>query len=205
VGIYDLKPAFRRVLRPIELTLIRRRVRPDTITALGLVFAAGGALGLWLGRRGTAWLVLVPLCAFLRTASNALDGMVAGSTGSGRPIGAVFNEIADRLADILFFLPLLTIPGLSDALVAGAIAAMLITSYLALAVKAAGGPRVSVGIMGKPDRMFVLGLAALIAIGVDPGTTFTWALWVIVAGCAVTFVQRVLAARRALASVSGPC
>ena len=204
MGIYDLKPAFRRVLRPIEVVLIRRQVRPDAITAFGLLFAAGGALGLWLGRTGTAWLALVPLCAFLRTASNALDGMVAASTGTGRPLGAVFNETADRLADILFFLPLLAVPGLSDALVAGAIAAMLTTSYVALAVKAAGGPRVSVGIMGKPDRMFVLGVAALVAIGVDPRTTFTWALWVVVAGCAVTLVQRAVAARRALASVSGP-
>jgi phosphatidylglycerophosphate synthase len=198
VGIYSVKPAFRRVLRPLERWLIRGGVRPDAVTALGLVFAGLGGLSIWLGRNGAAWLALVPVAAFLRTASNALDGMVAASTGTGRPLGEVLNEAADRVADTAMFLPLLTVPGVPDAMVAGAIAAMMATSYLGLAVKAAGGPRVYVGVMGKPDRMFVLSVASLVAVWVDPGDVFTWGLWVVVVGCGVTFVQRAVAARRAL-------
>jgi phosphatidylglycerophosphate synthase len=198
VGIYGLKPAFRRALRPIERLLVRRGVPPDAITALGVAFAGIGGLGVWLGRNGTPWLLLVPLGAFLRTAANALDGMVAASTGTGRPLGEVYNEVADRVGDIAMFLPVLTVPGVPDALVAGTLAAMLATSYLGLAVKAAGGPRIYSGPMGKPDRLLVVGAAALLAMWFRPGGVFTGALVIVLAGSAVTFVQRVVAARRAL-------
>lgn len=157
-------------------------------------------LGVWLGREGGAWLILVPLGAFLRTAANALDGMVAKTTGRSRPLGEVLNETVDRVADVAVFLPMALVPGVPDLLVTGALAAMLTTSFLGLAVKAAGGPRVYAGIMGKPDRMFVAGAAGLVGLRVEPGTAFSWALWVVLAGCAVAFVQRAVAARKALRS-----
>jgi CDP-diacylglycerol---glycerol-3-phosphate 3-phosphatidyltransferase len=200
VGIYGVKPMFRRLLKPLERALIRLGISADAVTAAGMVFAGTAALGEWLGRRGSIWLVVVPVAGFCRTAANALDGMIATDTGRARPMGEVFNETADRAADVAMFLPLAFVPGVSDVLVAGALGAMLVTSFLGMAVKAAGGPRVYTGIMGKPDRMLVLGLSALIAVWAPPGPVFTAALWVVVGGCFVTFAQRVVAARRALAS-----
>jgi CDP-diacylglycerol---glycerol-3-phosphate 3-phosphatidyltransferase len=200
VGIYAMKPAFRATLKPIERALLRARVTPDMVTLAGLAFAAGGGAGFVLGRDGSAWLVLVPVAAFLRTAANALDGMIAADTGTARPAGEVLNETVDRLADIAVFLPLLAVPRVPDELVAGAVAAMLVTSFVAVAVKAAGGPRLSAGVMGKPDRMAVAGVAAVLALWVDPPQVFTVMLWVVLAGCAVTIVQRAIAARRALGS-----
>lgn len=202
MGIYSVKPLFRRTLGPFERALVRRGVSADVITTFGLVAAGTGGLGIWLGRTGTGWLLLVPLAAFLRTAANALDGMVATSTGTARPLGEVFNETADRLADTAMFLPIVTVPGVADPLVAGALAAMLATSYLGLAVKAAGGHRVYAGVMGKPDRMLVLGAGALGAVA-DPDRAFTVALWVVLAGCALTLIQRWLVASAVLGPGSG--
>ena len=198
MGIYAVKPAFRRALRPVANGLVRGRVSADAVTWIGLAFAALAGLGVWLGRTGSAWLVLVPLGALLRTAANALDGMVAQARGSGRPLGEVLNETLDRVADVAVFLPIGLVPGVPRLLVAGALAAMLTTSFLGVVVKAAGGPRVYAGVMGKPDRMAVAGVAAIAALWVGPGRAFTWALWVVVAGCVVTVLQRALAARREL-------
>ncbi len=199
MGIYSLKPAFRRALSPAARLMIRTGVSADALTASGLVFAALAGLGVWLGRDASAWLLLVPVGAFLRTAANALDGMVAVTKKTARPLGDVFNEVADRVGDVAVLLPLVLMPEVPDALVAGTVAATLVTSYLGMAVKAAGGSRVYAGVMGKPDRMFVVGAAAIIGLILDdPGAAFTWALWVILAGVAITFSVRASAARRQL-------
>lgn len=197
-AIYSLKPAFRKTLAPIERTLVRRRVTADTITVAGAAFAGLAGLGVWLGRGGSPWLLLVPAGAFLRTAANALDGMVAARTGTARPLGEVLNETADRVGDVAAFLPTALVPGVPDLLVAGSLAGMLLASYLGVVIKAAGGPRVYAGIMGKPDRMLVLGAAALVALFLDPGAVFATALWIVLGGSIVTFLQRAAAARREL-------
>ena len=199
MGIYSLKPTFRRALSPTARLLIRAGISADTLTALGLVFAAAAGLGVWLGRDGSTWLLLVPVGALLRTAANALDGMVATTTRTTRPLGDVFNEVADRIGDVAVLFPLVLVPEVPDALVAGALAASLVASYLGIAVKAAGGVRVYKGIMGKPDRMFVVGVAAIIGLVLDDAVAaFTWALWIILTGALITFLLRVLEARRQL-------
>lgn len=198
MGVYAIKPAFRRALAPIGRRLVRSGISADAVTAAGLVFAAVGGLGIWLGRHGDAWLLLLPAAAFLRTAANALDGWLAAETGTARPMGEVLNETADRLGDVAMFLPLVLVPGVPGALVAAALGAMLTASFLGVAVKAAGGPRVYAGIMAKPDRMLVLGAAGIVAVAVDPARVFVVALWIVVGGSALTFVERALAARRVL-------
>ena len=200
MGIYSLKPAFRRALSPLARLMIRAGVSADAITASGLVFAALAGLGVWLGREAGGWILLVPVGAFLRTAANALDGMVAATTGTARPLGDVFNEVADRVGDVAVLLPFVLVADVNDVLVAGTIAATLVTSYLGLAVKAAGGPRVYTGIMAKPDRMFVVGVAAIAGFVLDdPGAALTAALWIILSVIGITFLLRVAEAKRRLA------
>lgn len=200
MGIYSIKPAFRNLLKPLEQLMVHRGISADALTITGLAFAGVAGFGLWVGRVGNGWLLLVPLGAFLRMAANALDGMVASSTGTARPAGEVLNEVTDRIGDVAVFLPLTLVPGVSDALVAASLSAMLVASYVGIAIKAAGGPRVYSGIMGKPDRMFVVGAAALIAVPMDdPGTVFDWALAIILAGAVVTILMRAVAGSKMLA------
>jgi len=199
VGIYAIKPAFRRMLSPVTAAIVRAGISADAITGLGLGFAAAAGVGVWLGRDGSLWLLLVPAGALLRTAANAIDGMVAIATGTARPVGEVFNEVADRLGDAAMFLPILFVREVPPALVAGTVAAALITAYLGVTVKAAGGERVYAGVMGKPDRMLVLGVAAIVAVVMDdPGLVFSWALWIVLAGAVLTFGVRTAEAVRQL-------
>jgi CDP-diacylglycerol--glycerol-3-phosphate 3-phosphatidyltransferase len=198
MAIYALKPAFRKALEPIGHFLVRSRVSPDTVTSAGVFFATLGALGLWLGRDGGAWLLLFPAAAFLRMAANALDGWVAQETGSARPLGEVFNETADRVADVVMVLPFGLVVGVPDLLVAAAIAAMLVASFLGVVIKAAGGSRVYAGIMGKPDRMLVLSVAVTVALFVEIDTAISVGLWVVLIGAIVTTIQRATVARHEL-------
>ena len=198
MAIYALKPAFRKALAPIGRGLIGAGISADAVTVSGVVFAGLGGLGVWLGRDGGAWLLLLPVGAFLRTAANALDGWIAQETATTRPIGEVLNETADRVGDVAIFLPVAFIPGVPLLLVAGALSAMLVTSFLGIAVKAAGGPRVYTGIMGKPDRMVMMGAAGIAGMFLEPEAVFTTALWIVLVGAVVTLVQRAIIARREL-------
>lgn len=198
MAIYALKPAFRKLLSPVGRGLIAAGISADAVTVAGVAFAAVGGLGIWLGRGGDAWLLLLPLGALLRTAANALDGWIAQETGTSRPVGEVLNETADRVGDVAIFLPAAFIPGLPMLLLAGALATMLIASFLGIAVKAAGGPRVYSGIMGKPDRMLVMGAAGIAGVFFDPEVVFTVALWIVLVGALVTLVQRSFIARQEL-------
>lgn len=195
---YRFKPAFRKALGPIGAVLVRAGVNPDAVTFVGLTFACLAGLGVWLGRNGSLWLLLVPASALIRTAANALDGMIAVTTNTSRPLGEVLNETADRVGDVAAFLPIAFVSEVNDLLVAGTLAAMLISSFLGVVVKAAGGPRLYSGIMGKPDRMLVLGVSALIAIFLAPGRVFMATLWIVLVGSMVTIVQRGVMARREL-------
>ncbi|MCH6546990.1 MAG: peptidylprolyl isomerase [Gemmatimonadetes bacterium] len=89
MGIYAIKPAFRRLLTPVAAAMTRLGVSADAVTTAGLVFAGLAGLGVWLGREGSAWLLLVPLAAFLRTAANGLD---AGA-GAANAVPALLSAL----------------------------------------------------------------------------------------------------------------
>ncbi len=81
--------------------LLRTAVTPNQISLASIAIAGVGALAL-IGAPERPWLFLVnALCVQLRLACNLLDGMVAVEGGRGTPVGALFNEIPDRVADTL--------------------------------------------------------------------------------------------------------
>jgi phosphatidylglycerophosphate synthase len=190
MGIYAIKPAFQRSLRPVEVMLVERKVHPDAITlgALGLS-VAGGAAFAFAGEQPLV-LLAAPAVAIGRTALNALDGLVAKRTGKARAWGEVLNEFSDRIADVAL-LGGLALSGLADLrLGAAAIVAVLLASYLGILSKAAGGLRQYGGVMGKADRMILLAAAAPMAIVVDAQIVVTAFFALVLAGALITIAQR---------------
>lgn len=152
----------------------RARVRPNHISALSVVFAALGAALMLIGGtddgagvgRGVA-LVLAAVCIQLRLLCNMIDGMVAVEHGMGSATGPVWNELPDRIADVLF----IAAAGYAAAsdLPAGEwlgwLAAVLavLTAYVRELGRGLGHAADFSGPMAKPHRMFVLTLTCLIA------------------------------------------
>ena len=156
MGIYQIKPRFQQSLAGAEGYLVRHRVHPDYITFGALILSIGGGMALW-GTHWSRWLFLViPVVAIGRTALNALDGLVAHATGLARPWGEVLNEFSDRMADVALFTGVALAIGSNFQLGMTTIIAILLSSYLAILSKAAGGKRQYVGVMGKADRMIYL-------------------------------------------------
>src|SRR5258708_9692199 len=91
--------------------LIRAHVRPNHISILSIVFAAmAGACFLLLNRfEGSAQILLflsAAVCIQLRLLCNLLDGMVAIEGGFRSSSGDVFNELPDRISDVVVLVPI---------------------------------------------------------------------------------------------------
>lgn len=159
--------------RALATGLARMGIQPDTISALSVVFALAGAAALWFsadadGGRRVALLIGAGLCIQLRLLANLLDGMVAVEHGRGGPLGPVWNELPDRLADALFLVGAgyalrHAWPDVGPAL--GWLAAVLavLTAYVRELGRALGFEADFAGPGAKPHRMAVLTLGCVLA------------------------------------------
>lgn len=210
MGIYQIKPAFQAILRPMVSTLVRWGVSPDALSYAALVVSALMGAAFFFVLAYPWLLLLIPVGAFVRTALNALDGMVARAAqntpppvstqrhpthndAGHRPVGEVMNELIDRLCDAIIFLSLAFAPYTDVHLGAVVTVLILINSYLSILSKAAGGSRQYGGIMGKADRMIVLGVGAALGFVLDDIRFGDAVFWVVGVGMVLTFFLRLRA------------
>ncbi len=96
------------IVQKIAIYLARRDFpSPNQISILSIVFALIGAVlyGSVVTKTGVEWkLILAAVCVQLRLLCNLFDGMVAVEGGKSSPVGGLYNEVPDRVADTLFFL-----------------------------------------------------------------------------------------------------
>lgn len=197
-GLYGIKPGFQRSLVRVEDWLVDRRVHPDRLTLAAVGLAAAGGLALLAAPGRPLLLLVVPVATVGRLALNALDGLVARRLGLARPWGEALNEVCDRLADLLLLGAIGLIPGVDGLLAAAALVTTLLSSYVGLAGKAAGGRRHYEGGMGKADRMALLALAAPVALAFGVAPVLTGYLWLVLLGAAATLAQRLRGMRAEL-------
>ena len=197
-SIYDIKPAFQSLLRPLTPALAAAGVTANQVTVAAAVLsgAVGGCVGFNPGAR---WpLLLLPGFLFVRMALNAIDGMLAREHNQKSRLGAVLNELGDVAADTALYLPLALVPGFSPWLVVLITILAIFSEMTGVVAVQIGAARRYDGPMGKSDRAFAFGLLALLlGLGVPAGAWLFYAQWLLVALLAVTIVRR---ARRALAT-----
>ena len=183
--------------------LQRAGVRPNQVSVLGVAFAAVAAACLILAGRSEdgariALLVVAAAAMPARLLCNMLDGMLAVEGGLKTPTGEIYNELPDRLADLL----ILAGAGYAIGDVAwgpelgwAAATTALLTAYVRTLGAAAGASHHFTGPMSKPRRMHVLIAACLLsavetAAGWPWGRTLAAALVLIIAGVVVTILRR---------------
>lgn len=196
-SIYDLKPRFQALLRPLVGVLARAGVTANQVTLLAVAASAGAGFALLLDP-GASWaLLLVPAMLLLRMALNAVDGMLAREHGQQSKLGALLNELGDVVSDSVLYLPFALIPGLDSRLVVVIVVLALIAEMTGVVAIQVGGDRRYDGPMGKSDRAFAFGLLALLlGLGVAPGGWSTGLLALVAVLAAATILNR---SRRALA------
>jgi CDP-diacylglycerol---glycerol-3-phosphate 3-phosphatidyltransferase len=190
-SIYDLKPAFQGLLRPMVGALARAGITANHVTIAAAVLSI--AAGAWLALRpdSRAALAAVPAVLFIRMAMNAIDGMLAREHGMKSSLGAVLNEIGDVVSDAALYLPFALVPGLPAALVTFIVLLAVVTEMTGVVAVQIGASRRYDGPMGKSDRAFAFGLLALLlACGVAAGLWSTLLLAVVAVLLIVTIANR---------------
>ncbi len=200
-SIYDLKPGFQRVLRPVAQGIARAGVTANqvTVAAVVLSLAAGAAIALWPEQR---WpLLLLPIVLLVRMALNAIDGMLAREHDMQSPLGAMLNELGDVVADTGLYLPLAFVPGFDPTLVVVIVLLGVIAEMTGVVAVQIGASRRYDGPLGKSDRAFTFSaLALLLGLGVPAGPWVTALLALMILLLVVTIANR---ARAALRQVAG--
>ena len=196
-SIYQLKPAFQNLLRPLTRALAAAHVTANhvTLAALALSCLVGGVIALYPDR--TSLLLLLPGTLFIRMALNAIDGMLAREHDMKTKLGAILNELGDVLSDSALYLPLALVPAFNHWLVVGLVILAVLVEMAGVVAIQIGAARNYAGPMGKSDRAFAFGLIALLlGLGLPEGRWITAALSIMLLLSLVTIYNRARLALR---------
>ncbi|WP_430447465.1 MAG: CDP-alcohol phosphatidyltransferase family protein [Pseudomonas piscis] len=192
LSIYQLKPRFQNLLRPLVQRLYANGTTANQVTMLAAAVSllVGALVALFANH---AWLfALIPLWMILRMALNAIDGMLAREFGQQSRLGAYLNELCDVVADSALILPFALLPGVNLPLVLAVTLLALFSEYAGVLGPMVGASRRYDGPMGKSDRAFVLGvLATGIALGWLGALWINAALALVAALLVYTLINRV--------------
>jgi CDP-diacylglycerol---glycerol-3-phosphate 3-phosphatidyltransferase len=190
ITIYDIKPKFQNLLRPIVKKLHGLGVTPNAVTLFTFVLSL--MYGFLFLMRPTCILVLsfFPVILFIRMALNAVDGMLAKTYQQASPLGALLNEVCDMGSDAALFLPFALVPGIYAFFVVILVLLAVISEAAGLCGLLIGASRRYDGPMGKSDRAFVLSLLALVLVLFDATAWINGALILIIGLLLLTIGNR---------------
>ena len=198
-SIYDLKPKFQNLLRPIVSKLAAMGVTANQVTILAMLlsFVAGGFIYFFPTQ---LWpLLAIPVVLFLRMALNAIDGMLAREHDMKSSLGAILNELGDVLSDVALYLPLAIINGIDAILIVLVVLMAVISEMTGVIAVQIGAQRRYDGPMGKSDRAFIFGVIGLVlGLGYAPQPWLDYVLIVMLVLSGVTITNR---ASRALKEI----
>jgi len=160
-SVYDLKPKFQNLLRPIVNGLAGIGVSANQVTIVALLLSLGTGVAVARAHGGRT-LLLLPAVLYVRMALNAMDGMLAREHNQKTPLGAILNELGDVVADVGLYLPLAIVPQFDPWLVIGFVFLAVFTEMTGVIGVQIGASRRYDGPLGKSDRAFLIGLLGLL-------------------------------------------
>ena len=192
MSIYELKPKFQNLLRPLVRRLYSAGVTANQVTLAACVLSVLlGALLVKFVDVSTLFFLL-PIWMFLRMALNAIDGMLAREFNQKTPLGGYLNEATDVISDTALYLPFAFVAPFGWGVIALVIFLAFMSEFLGVLGQVHGSGRRYDGPMGKSDRAFVFGLFGTIyaVFGWLP-SWFSLALYAVAFLLAFTCINRV--------------
>jgi CDP-diacylglycerol--glycerol-3-phosphate 3-phosphatidyltransferase len=178
-SVYDLKPKFQALLRPLVRSLAGIGVRANHVTVFAMLLSLGaGGVIFFCAARDLRWLWLLPGVLFVRMALNAIDGMLAREHGQQSRLGAILNELGDVVSDLGLYLPLAVLPQFDATALLACVLIGLLTEFTGVLGPGLGATRRYDGPFGKSDRALLFGVLGLL-VGAGYGGA-EWIYWVLV-------------------------
>ena len=189
-----VQTGFLALIDPLIDALSRARVHPNAVTTLGFLVTVSAGVSFFLGHvQIGGGLVL------LGGIFDILDGQVARRTGLASLFGSFYDSTLDRISEIVVFLGIFSLyNGHQDFtdpwmvyVVGIALAGSLMVSYTR--ARAEGlGIDCKVGLMQRPERIVLIGFAALVFGTRWNAAVLTWVLVVMAAATSFTTFQRIV-------------
>jgi CDP-diacylglycerol--glycerol-3-phosphate 3-phosphatidyltransferase len=170
ISIYELKPKFQNLLRPLVQKLAKIGVTANQVTIFAMLLSIATGLIVFAFSSNPLILIIVPIVLFVRMALNAIDGMLAREHDMKSSLGNFLNELGDVISDTALYLPFAYLTGILEPLMLTVIFLAILSEMTGVMGVVIGASRRYDGPMGKSDRAFVFGvLAILLACGVSAG------------------------------------
>jgi CDP-diacylglycerol--glycerol-3-phosphate 3-phosphatidyltransferase len=170
ISIYELKPKFQNLLRPLVRKLAKIGITANQVTIFAMLLSLATGLIVYVFSPNPLILIIVPIVLFVRMALNAIDGMLAREHQMKSALGNYLNELGDVISDAAIYIPFAFLSHVSSPLVLTVVFLAVLSEMTGVMGAVVGASRRYDGPMGKSDRAFVFGvLAILFACGVSPG------------------------------------
>jgi archaetidylinositol phosphate synthase len=158
-----------RFLEPFVTAADRMGLTPDGVSIIAFVFASLAGIVYALTGHAVGPIEPTPLLyaagaafVFLNGWMDLLDGSLARRQGVASKAGDLLDHVLDRYADIIIIAGLAA--GTTQYLLGLlAITGVLMTSYLGTQAQAVGLDRVYGGLVGRADRLAIIGVVTLVA------------------------------------------
>ena len=192
MSIYDLKPKFQNLLRPLVIKLEQRGVTANQVTLTACAISVILGLILTALSEYHSLFILIPIWLFVRMALNAIDGMLAREFNQKSRLGGYLNEITDVVSDAALYLPFAFVHPF-DALQIGLIIWLsALTEFCGVLGQVQGKTRRYDGPLGKSDRAFLFGVLGLVYVFVPVLPNFLyWLVWIAIILLIATCIKRV--------------
>jgi archaetidylinositol phosphate synthase len=196
-----LRPLADRALTPFVSASARLGLTPNGVSVIAFLLAIGAGVSFYLGGQRPLWYGAGALFVFFNGWLDLVDGALARRLDEASAAGDLLDHALDRYADIVMLVGLAAGVdrfGLGLAAVTG----VLMTSYLGTQSQAVGLDRVYGGLLGRADRLALMGLVGAASVAfAAPVQGLTLAGWLLVFFAVVghfTALQRFVGAFRAL-------
>ena len=194
-----------RFLEPFVDVSERAGLTPNAVSVAAIALAAGAGLAFAAGRGAPILYLVGSVLVFLNGWLDILDGALARRLQVASPAGDLLDHVLDRYADIFILVGLAA--GVDRwALGLAAVTGVVMTSYLGTQAQAVGLDRVYGGLVGRADRLVIVGLVGVVAwLYTEPISGLTVVGWTLVFFAVVghvTALQRFYYAMRAFDATS---
>lgn len=159
-----LKKRFEGVVAAGVKPLAGAGVTPNMVTLLGLLVSFASAWCYYSWSSSPILLVAAGALILLSGLLDAIDGVIARTTGRVTKFGGFFDSVSDRYADA-FVLAGVTLGGLCNPIAGfAALIGSLMVSYTRSRAEAAGVPMAGVGLAERAERMIILAAVTFAAV-----------------------------------------
>jgi archaetidylinositol phosphate synthase len=185
-----LKEQFEETVKSLVNPLDKIGITPNLLTILGVMIAIGTSYAYTIVSQNKFYLIYCGLLILLSGFVDAIDGVLARSTGKATKFGGFFDSISDRYSDAIIYTGII-IAGLCNQLI-GIITlfSSLLVSYSRARAEMEGIQMAGIGLAERAERMIFLSICSIASYWWTPALNYGIIILAILAH--ITIVQRTL-------------